>query len=332
MLSRSLAPRSPKQRRRRGPSQSRSSPAAGEGWLCDRVVSLIVGMWSLQGSAHAAMKKRFDMHSVQVAYTDEGHGRPFVLVHGAGANGSYWKLLAAHLAQAHADARIVAPDLFGHGDTPPWTPAQLAGRQAARNYDYTDDVQLLEQLADRIEGDFDLVGHSSGGAVCLQYALRNPARVRKLVVAEPMLPGILSAADPAAHAEVTRAYERAHAAVDSGESEQAARCLFEYILGDGQWSQLGDGIRKWMTKNVACTLAAHSRASLAMRLPADHFEAIACPVLMLFGERTRAPFRRVCGVIADSLANVRSVAIPKAAHNAPLTHAPMVNEAIAAFL
>ena len=216
-----------------------------------------------------AMKQQFEMHSVPVAYTDEGDGRPFVLVHGAGANRNYWKLLAAELTQVFANPRIVAPDLFGHGETAPWSHTKHPAA-VARSYAYADDVELLEQLATRIEGAFDLVGHSSGGAVCLEYALRHPQRVNKLIVAEPMLPGILKTQDPVAYAEVHAAYERAHQAVDAGDDEQAACCLFEYILGDGSWARLTAGIREWMTANVACTLAAHSRADLAVLPVANH--------------------------------------------------------------
>ena len=277
------------------------------------------------------MKQILDMHSVPVAFTDRGDGRAFLLVHGAGANGNYWKFLAAELQQAHGSPRLIAPDLFGHGETPPWAGTDVA-RSSGRAYEYEDDVALLERLADRIDGAFDLVGHSSGGAVCLEYALRHPDRVRKLVVAEPMLPGILETVDAAAHAEVASAYEAAHRAVSSGRDEDAARCLFEYILGDGRWHKLADSIRHWMTQNVACTLAAHSRASLALRPARNRYAAITCPVLVLHGERTRVPFRRICEVVAASLPDAVIESVDGAAHNAPLTHAPLVNALVRTFL
>tara|TARA_R110002072_G_scaffold241027_11_gene399767 strand:+ start:48630 stop:49472 length:843 start_codon:yes stop_codon:yes gene_type:complete len=280
------------------------------------------------------MKQTFDINSVPVAYADDGRadGEPFVLVHGAGANRNYWKLLAAEIVAVRDRPRIVAPDLFGHGQTPPWLPAPQAGDLGGKGYAYADDVALLAQLATKIRGPFDLIGHSSGGAICLEYALLHPDRVRKLVVAEPMLPGILADQDPPAYAEVASAYEAAHRAVAAGDDEAAARCLFEYILGDASWSKLAPSIRQWMTANVACTLAAHSQASLSLRVPTDRYRAIACPVMVVVGESTRGPFRRVCELVAASLPDVRTRVIAGARHNAPLTHARAVNEAILAFL
>src|SRR5690606_40937726 len=74
--------------------------------------------WQLSASSHWHMKQTFYFHDVAVTYTDEGQGAPFVLVHGAGANRNYWKSLAVELTNNLGAARIVAPDLFGHGETP----------------------------------------------------------------------------------------------------------------------------------------------------------------------------------------------------------------------
>jgi pimeloyl-ACP methyl ester carboxylesterase len=43
-------------------------------------------------------------------------------------------------------------------------------------------------------------------------------------------------------------------------------------------------------------------------------------VLLLHGEHTRAPYRRICEVVARRLPDVQATAIVGAAHNGPLTH------------
>ena len=269
------------------------------------------------------MKQQVQVGPVLATYSDTGSGDPIVLVHGAGANRSYWKGLGQRLAAY----RVLAPDLLGHGDTPPWRPTP-SGPSA---YSYAEDVALLERITADVRAPLSLIGHSSGGAVCLEFARRHPERVARLVVAEPMLPGLLAGPLPAAFAEVATAYERAHLAVQCREFADAAATLFEYILGDGEWCRLSAGTRTWLEQNVELALAAHSKASLALAVAADDYRGIHAPVLVLAGELTRAPFRHVCELLAGALPCARLVVVPGASHNAPITHAAVVEAAIVAF-
>jgi pimeloyl-ACP methyl ester carboxylesterase len=258
------------------------------------------------------MKRIFEVDGAAIACAEEGDGDAFVLVHGAGANRNYWRALATQLVGR--GRRALAPDLYGHGETAPWP------RAAERPYSYLDDVAVLERLTAELSEPFVLVGHSSGGAVSLEFAARHPERVRKLVVLEPMLPTVLDGVDDAAFAEVAGAYRQAHDAVAAGDHERAARLLFEYILGSDEWQRLPSATRAWMVAHADCTLCAHSRASLALRPEGSRYERIRCPVLLLHGEHTRAPYRRICEVVARRLPDVQATAIVGAAHNGPLTH------------
>ncbi|MFC6011207.1 alpha/beta fold hydrolase [Nocardia lasii] len=100
---------------------------------------------------------------------------PVVLaLHGLTGHGNRWETLATeHLPQA----RIVAPDLRGHGRStslPPW--------------DFDTIVADLAQLL-RAETDAPavVVGHSFGGAVGVHLARRHPELVRALVLLDPAI-------------------------------------------------------------------------------------------------------------------------------------------------
>ncbi|WP_269304187.1 alpha/beta fold hydrolase [Aeromicrobium sp. HA] len=99
----------------------------------------------------------------------DGDGPPVVLVHGGGANASWWDHIAPALA---ADRRVIAVDLSGHGDS---------GRRDA--YDLrlwadevlaaSDDANLVSPVA---------VGHSLGGLVALDMATRDVVPALTIVV------------------------------------------------------------------------------------------------------------------------------------------------------
>ena len=59
-------------------------------------------------------KKRVTVHGAQLAYVDEGNGDPVLFLHGNPTSSYLWRNVMPYLV---ADARIVAPDLIGMGDS-----------------------------------------------------------------------------------------------------------------------------------------------------------------------------------------------------------------------
>jgi pimeloyl-ACP methyl ester carboxylesterase len=107
---------------------------------------------------------------VPVHFGVEGTGAPaLVFVHGWSCDRTYWRGQLGHFAARH---EVVAIDLAGHGqsgiDRRTWTMAAFGEDVAA--------VARRLELADVV-----LVGHSMGGDVIVEAALRLVGRVRGLV-------------------------------------------------------------------------------------------------------------------------------------------------------
>ncbi len=91
-----------------------------------------------------------------------------IMVHGLATSLAFWYPLAHNCTHSH---RVTLFDLRGHGRSSMpktgYTPSQMA--------------EDLKQLMDYLELETaDLVGHSFGGSVILNFALRYPQRVRTL--------------------------------------------------------------------------------------------------------------------------------------------------------
>jgi len=101
-------------------------------------------------------------------------GPPLVLLHGSGGNSAMWSEDVACWAASH---RIYAVDLIGDpGRSAPSRPALASGAYAA----WLDDVFAGLSLERAV-----LVGMSLGGWLALDYAIRHPARVERLVLFSP---------------------------------------------------------------------------------------------------------------------------------------------------
>lgn len=125
----------------------------------------------LAGCAAASHAHRAQIGPLPMYYEDYGHGRPLVLLHGAGstAQTSFGALIPA-LAAHH---RVIAPEQQDHGHTPD------IGRPLTFAQEADDTAALLERLGIT---DADVIGFSNGGIVAMELAMRHPTLVHKLVV------------------------------------------------------------------------------------------------------------------------------------------------------
>ncbi len=109
---------------------------------------------------------------IQMAYTDEGEGRPIVLIHGYPFNRSLWTEQIAALSSSY---RVVAPDLRGFGESDASAGTVTMNRMAQ-------DVALLMDHLGIPRA--TIGGLSMGGYVVLAFYKQFASRVRALILAD----------------------------------------------------------------------------------------------------------------------------------------------------
>ncbi len=108
----------------------------------------------------------------QIHYLRAGNGPPVVLVHGGASDCRDWVETMATLSPSYS---LYAPDLIGYG---------LSSRDNSGYY-LSDFVEFTLQFIQTLGlNSYVLVGHSIGGRVCLEIALRHPEIVRQLVLVD----------------------------------------------------------------------------------------------------------------------------------------------------
>jgi pimeloyl-ACP methyl ester carboxylesterase len=137
-----------------------------------------------------------------------GESGPLVVfVHGLFGQGRNWTTIAKGLADSH---RVTLIDLPNHGHSP-WTD----------RVDYLDMAKMVATELEHLGEPVTLVGHSMGGKVAMQLALRRPELLRALVVVDiapveyPLRGGRTD--DPDEEAAPFAAYIEAMRALDLGE-------------------------------------------------------------------------------------------------------------------
>ena len=134
---------------------------------------------------------------------DVGAGAGVVLLHSSGMSGDQWRRTAEGLRQG--GARTIVPDFLGSGRSAPWP--------EGKPFQFQNDVDVTVGLLRQVGEPVHLVGHSYGGFIALQAALREPARVLSMALYDPVAFGVL---DPEADADALE--DRSRLAFDWGET------------------------------------------------------------------------------------------------------------------
>ena len=122
--------------------------------------------------------KIISIDGIDVSFFERGaSGNPTViLIHGLGDCARSWDNFARSMADSF---RVISLDSHGHGDSD----KSLSGKYLLD--DYLKDLQALEEECE-LEY-FVLIGHGNGGRIALNYAHKNPNKVRGIVVVDSNL-------------------------------------------------------------------------------------------------------------------------------------------------
>jgi 3-oxoadipate enol-lactonase len=108
---------------------------------------------------------------VELAFREQGAGKPIVLLHGLGGDRLIWNAVIPALSVEH---RVIAPELRGHGETP-----YPAGSTESMDELEADVIAFLDRLG---LSTVHWVGFSAGAFLALRIALDHLERSRSLTL------------------------------------------------------------------------------------------------------------------------------------------------------
>lgn len=116
-------------------------------------------------------------YRLNVGY-DQGKGKTLLLLHGLAQDSQKWRLLIDEID--HSKWRVVAPDLFGFGNSP---------KPTWGKYDVNEHARMLVNTLKRLSLKYPItvVGHSMGCLVASHIAAMYPKMVKRLVLYQPPL-------------------------------------------------------------------------------------------------------------------------------------------------
>jgi len=243
---------------------------------------------------HGPITNSFISQRLRLNYVDWGNpdAPPLLLIHGGRDHARSWDWVAEELRD---DWHIIAPDLRGHGDSA-WSPDG--------NYEMSAFVYDIAQLIHQLNlAPVSIIAHSMGGNIATRYAGLYPENIKKLVNIEGLglSPAMQAERDalgiqkrfrqwiedkrnaagrtPKRYPNIEAAYERMKSENAYLTDEQARHLTVHGISRneDGTWSWKFDNYL-----NIWAMFDMPREDLLAI------WEAITCPMLLLYGEKSWA--------------------------------------------
>lgn len=248
------------------------------------------------------------------AYAETGTGEPVVLVHGSLCDWRYWKPQLTGLGKRY---RVLAPSLRRYwperwdGTGPGFSIAEHA-------------EQLLNFVTQTVGGPVHLVGHSRGGRVALEAALRDPGLVRSLTLADPGQPL------PGNHDPRGDFRQQARDMIRDGKAEDGLALFIDAVTGPDTWRRMVPWFKEMVRDNAATLIG---QAAEIVPMPDGlALRALPPPVLLVGGALSPAPFPGVLDWLESVLPDPKRVSIAYASHGMSLSNTKAFNAAVEAFL
>jgi pimeloyl-ACP methyl ester carboxylesterase len=150
--------------------------------------------------------------------------------------------------------------------------------------------------------------------------LQNAELVRSAVLIEPVLTPLLRLAG---EEKLFREYfDMAQTFLQSvavGNADEAWRVFLDYRNGPGTWRALAEPTRERFRATTESTVAGF-RSNLSNPTSLGDLRKLLLPTLVMCGEKTTVPDRRLTEILRDHIPQCRYEVIPGAEHMSPLSH------------
>jgi pimeloyl-ACP methyl ester carboxylesterase len=244
----------------------------------------------------------------QIVYRATGTGETVLLLHGSAGSHLLWRRLSRAL---EARYRVIAPDLWGYGQSSAW--------QDKLPFGLADEMAPLWHLLPE-DGPLHIVGYSYGAVVALGLALAKQRPLSSLALIEPVGFRLLSdGGRPDLFDQVSSLRRTFEAHARRGDIAAAMRSFVCYWSGADAWESLDEEARVQLLAAVPRILL-DMRVAFETSFSREALNSLAAPTLLVCGGRSPSPTHQLALEIARRIKGSELAVIEAAGHDLPTSH------------
>lgn len=252
-----------------------------------------------------------------IDYDEHGHGPTVVFVPGSCSTGAAWRPVISHVGDA---LRCVTTSLLGYGGT--------AERRTGFDSEISDESEILESVIRRAACPVHLVGHSFGGLVALDVALRKRVPLLSLTILEAPAAQLLLRMGEEQHYRAFRTMTTEYFSAFYRGDAAAIKPMIEFYGGAGTFASLPERVRAYAMDTTEVNVRDWENVYRFDLTPA-RLAAIDVPALVVLGAKSHPAVQRANQLLGRCIGGAAVVTVADAAHFMINTHAREVAKAIA---
>lgn len=269
--------------------------------------------------------KQVEVNGANFTYIEKGQGDPVILAHGTLGDYRSWELQMDHFAKKYHtisySRRYHYPN-FCNGDETDYSASLHAD-------DLSHFISALGFHSAHI------VGNSYGAYTALHLALRDPEKIKTLVLSEPpVLPFLDNNKEGTALRKdfLAHVWEPAGEALRRGEIEEGVRIFVDGVVTKGAFESFPEEVKGLILDNSCEFRAETSSPNFWTAVSREDVEKITTPVLLLTGEVSLKMLKLVVDELNEYLPNKELVTIPSSSHETASENPEAYNRTVLDFL
>jgi pimeloyl-ACP methyl ester carboxylesterase len=245
----------------------------------------------------------FNHNRGEIYYSVQGDGDPIVLIHGFGLDSRMWNKQVTELSKTN---KVITYDMRGFGKS-----SLPVGK-------YSHQEDLHELLKSLNISESKIVGHSFGGEVATEYALKYPNEVKSLVLISPALSGVKG--DSTEWESLTELGK-------NGDIEGIRKQMLKSPI----FKNLKEGSEEF--KLITEMVNDYSGYHFQNRDPREYIKAserlkeLDCPIEVVVGENDEEIQKEIANIFKEEL-GIEPRVIPNSGHMVVLENAELVSDII----
>jgi pimeloyl-ACP methyl ester carboxylesterase len=259
---------------------------------------------------------RINLNNLALDYSDSGTGIPLLLIHGYPLSRALWEPQITGLADA---ARVLAPDLRGHGGSDPGPGPYSMSILADDCREFLDALGITRPVV--------LGGLSMGGYVVFEFYRKYPQRIAGVILAATRAGADSPDAKASRDKAATTARKKGVGAI--------VQVMLPKLLSQKSFQTLPElvtRVRKMMASTSTTTVAGDLAAMRDRADSTSMLAQIAKPTLILHGADDQLIPPAEAQAIAATIPNARLEILPEAGHLLNLEQPELFNKAVRRFL